>query len=67
MELNMVTHSVLLRACIGREAGRKYLHSEKTALGRRIDAMGRRIDRLVYQLYGLGDEEIHTAEEATGS
>ena len=63
----MTNHSVLLCACIGREAGRKYLHSEQTALARQIDATDRRIDRLVYELYGLSDEEIRIVEEATGS
>ena len=40
---------------------------EQTALQRQIDAADRRIDRLVYQLYGLSDEEIRIVEEATGS
>jgi hypothetical protein len=32
----------------------------------RIDAADRQIDQLVYQLYGLTDEEIRIVEEATG-
>ncbi|MCA9103611.1 MAG: Eco57I restriction-modification methylase domain-containing protein, partial [Planctomycetales bacterium] len=38
---------------------------ERTALERQIAAMDRRIDELVYQLYGLSDEEIALVEEAT--
>ena len=35
---------------------------EKTNLQRRIDAIDRRIDRLVYDLYELTDEEIRIVE-----
>jgi hypothetical protein len=38
---------------------------DKTVLQRDIDATDREIDRLVYQLYGLTEEEIKTVEEAT--
>ena len=37
----------------------------QTALQRQIDATDRQIDQLVYQLYGLTDEEIKIVEEAT--
>ena len=37
----------------------------QTALQRQIDATDRQIDQLVYQLYGLTDEEIRIVEEAT--
>ena len=37
---------------------------EKTALQRQIDATDRQIDRLVYELYNLTDEEIAIIEEA---
>jgi hypothetical protein len=37
----------------------------KTALQRQIDATDRQIDKLVYELYGLTDEEIRIVEEAT--
>ncbi|HUU98974.1 MAG TPA: hypothetical protein VM487_24850 [Phycisphaerae bacterium] len=37
----------------------------KAALRRQIDATDRQIDRLVYELYGLTDEEIRIVEEAT--
>jgi hypothetical protein len=37
---------------------------EKTVLQRQIDATGRKIDELVYELYGLTDEEIRIVEEA---
>ena len=43
------------------------LAARQTALQRQIDATDRRIDRLVYQLYGLSDDEIRIVEEATGS
>jgi hypothetical protein len=32
---------------------------------REIEATDRQIDQLVYQLYGLSDEEIRIVEEAT--
>ena len=38
---------------------------EKTILERQIDATDRQIDRLVYDLYGLTDEEIKIVEEDT--
>ncbi len=39
--------------------------TDKTAIQRQIDATDRRIDQLVYELYGLTDEEIRIVEEAT--
>ncbi len=38
----------------------------KTAIQRQIDATDRRIDQMVYALYGLTDEEIAIVEEAKG-
>jgi len=38
---------------------------EKTVLQRQIDATDRQIDQLVYELYGLTDDEIRIVEEAT--
>jgi hypothetical protein len=38
---------------------------QKTLLGRQIEATDRQIDRLVYELYGLTDEEVQLVEEAT--
>jgi hypothetical protein len=38
---------------------------EQTALQRQIDATDRQIDQLVYELYGLSDDEIKIVEEAT--
>lgn len=38
---------------------------EKDALQRQIDATDSRIDRLVYELYGLTEDEIRIVEEAT--
>jgi hypothetical protein len=37
------------------------------ALQRQIDATDAQIDRLVYELYGLTDEEIRLVEEATAT
>ena len=39
---------------------------ERTLLARRIEATDRQIDRLVYELYGLMEEEIGLAETASG-
>ena len=36
----------------------------KTVLQRKIEAIYRQIDRLVYELYGLTDKEIKIVEEA---
>jgi uncharacterized protein with gpF-like domain len=49
----------------------KQLQSAKTAhdkdiLRRQIDATDRHIDRLVYELYDLNDEEIKIVEESIG-
>ena len=38
---------------------------EKTVLERQIAATDRQIDELVYELYGLTDEETKIVEEAT--
>ena len=38
---------------------------EKSLIQRQIDATDKQIDQLVYELYGLTDEEIRTVEEAT--
>jgi len=35
---------------------------EKTAIQRQIDATDRQIDELVYELYGLGEEERRVVE-----
>ncbi len=35
---------------------------EKTALQRQIDATDKQIDKLVYELYGLTEEEIKVVE-----
>jgi hypothetical protein len=39
--------------------------SEKTMIQRQIDATDRQIDKLVYELYGLTEDEIRIVEEAT--
>jgi hypothetical protein len=38
---------------------------ERTMLQRQIEATDRQIDALVYELYGLTEEEIGIVEEAT--
>ena len=38
---------------------------DKELLQRQIDATDRKIDELVYELYGLTDKEIRIVEEAT--
>jgi hypothetical protein len=38
---------------------------EKRVIQRQIDATDRQIDQLVYELYGLTDNEIRIVEEAT--
>jgi len=38
----------------------------KTTLQRQIDATDRQIDRLVYELYGLTEEEIGMVEGGSG-
>jgi hypothetical protein len=40
---------------------------DQTLLQRQIDAADRQIDQLVYELYGLTDEEIRIVEEATAA
>ena len=48
-----------------RRLQRSRLPEEKTQLQRRITATDHRIDQLVYDLYGLTEEEIRIVEEAT--
>ena len=38
---------------------------DRTLLARRIEATDRQIDRLVYELYGLTEEEIGIVETAS--
>jgi len=38
---------------------------DKTTIQRQIDATDRQIDKLVYELYGLTDEEIAIVEQAS--
>ena len=40
------------------------LEQEKTMLSRQIEATDASIDKLVYDLYGLTEEEIRVLEEA---
>jgi hypothetical protein len=41
------------------------IERERTVIGAQISATDRQIDRLVYELYGLTDDEIGIVEEAT--
>ncbi len=41
------------------------IERERTMIGHQISATDRQIDRLVYKLYGLSDEEIQIVEEVT--
>ncbi len=41
------------------------IERERTVIGHQISATDRQIDRLVYELYGLTDEEIRIVEEGT--
>jgi len=47
-----------------RLAGAK-IERERTVIGHQISATDRQIDRLVYELYSLTDDEIRIVEEAT--
>lgn len=40
---------------------------DKTAIQRQIEAADRQLDRLVYEFYGLTDEQVAIVEAATGS
>jgi hypothetical protein len=50
--------------CEARQAQARTEH-EQTALARQIEHADGEIDRLVYELYGLTEEEIALVEEAT--
>ncbi len=41
------------------------IERERSVIGHQIEATDRQIDRLVYELYGLTEEEIKVVEEAT--
>ncbi len=45
--------------------GAARIEREQTVIGHQIAATDRQIDRLVYELYGLAEEEIKIVEEAT--
>jgi hypothetical protein len=44
--------------------GEARIERERTVIGHRISATDRQIDRLVYELYGLTEEEIEVVEGA---
>jgi len=41
------------------------MYNEKVLIQRQIDAADKQIDQLVYEFYGLSEEEIRIVEEAT--
>ncbi len=60
-QLNRCCKAMLL---LNREVGTTRNPNDKTRLQREIDATDRQIDQLVYELYGLTEEEIKIVEEA---
>ncbi len=51
---------------LNKRVGEMKAGHERTVIERDIAATDRRIDELVYELYGLTDKEIRIVEEATG-
>jgi hypothetical protein len=41
------------------------IERERVVIGHQLSATNRQIDRLVYELYGLTEEEVEVVEEAT--
>lgn len=58
--------SEITRNCFRNYSPRNCPAVEKTVIERQIAATDRQIDRLVYELYGLTDEEIAVVEESAG-
>ncbi len=56
--VSLVTQMLDLHARLAAEG----VPHEKAALQRRIDQTDKQIDRLVYELYGLSEEEIRVVE-----
>jgi len=50
---------------LNRRLGEMKTAHDRMAIQRQIDATDRQIDRLVYDLYGLSEEEVQIVEEAT--
>jgi hypothetical protein len=59
----MVVRADHMLAFVRRLSASKTGH-EKTLLSRQIDGTDRQIDALVYELYGLSEEEVAIVEEA---
>ncbi len=51
--------------CLHKRRSSEQLPQRREQIQREIEATDRQIDQLVYQLYGLSDEEIRIVEEAT--
>jgi len=49
-------------ACLHRQVHSARMPQEKTALERQIEAIDEQIDRLIYELYGLTEDEIKIVE-----
>jgi len=55
---------LLLRGPLTQASCEAKISQEKTIIQRQIEATGRQIDQLVYELYGLNDEEIRIVRRA---
>jgi hypothetical protein len=53
--------------CLHKRLTAEKLPQRREAIEREIDATDRQIDQLVYQLYGLTDDEIRMVEDATAA
>lgn len=62
IHISKIEEKVKLIIKLIREYDRITLYQEKESLQRQIDATDREIDRLVYELYGLTEEEIKIVE-----
>ena len=51
---------------LNQQLSKSKMSQEKSVLQRQIEATDRQIDKLVYQLYDLTDEEIEIVEAASG-
>ena len=50
---------------LNRKLAAAKIPGDKTRIQRQIDATDKQIDKLVYKLYGLSDEEIAIVEDST--
>ena len=59
-----MVHLVEQMLALHRQLAAAKTPQDQTVLQRQIDATDRQIDQLVYELYGLTDEEIQIVEAA---